>query len=214
MRAIANRVARKERRTPAREAKQATLRPRMPAKLRRAFNRTLRAARIERTWYRKRPMMNSRQIKAAIRTGKLVAVKTTALLRVVKSEDPTSLGGVQYPYLTPASARLLDSIANEFHERQQPLPQKFFLSVTSMTRDLERQVALRRAGYPAAKESTHGLGEAFDINVKFFQGESPPHFELIKEILNGLARKGAINLIDETEINGALHVARNPTYRG
>lgn len=180
-----------------------------------AYKRTLVKARVERQWYGNRPMMTGQQIRAAIANNRLVrVVENPSLFRIAKPTPKNPTGGVQYEYLTQSCANLLNHVAQEFSSRciYAGLEPKF-LNITSMTRDRERQDLLIQEGKPAARNSTHGLGEAFDINVKWFMGNSQPHFQVIKAILEELHAAKAINLIDETIINGALHVARNPRYR-
>lgn len=193
-----------------------SLKKRQPRKetVAQAFKRTLREAQIERTWFNNAPMFSTRQIQTAIQQGELVPVETIpGLVRIVSAEKG-KLSGVQYSYLTPECKKLFLSIATAFgKQRDTKKLEKHFLNVTSMTRDRERQARLRRQGYPAAEQSTHGLGEAFDINVTWLKSNAPSHFKILEGILNQLRAKGAINLIDETTINGALHVARNPNYK-
>ena len=180
--------------------------------LKKAFARTLKAAKIERQWFGHRPMMTERQIAFAKRRKDLVGVKDVpGKIRIVQT---IGLGGVQYALLAPACKNLLTEIANQFSQEQarQELEPKF-LSITSMTRSRKRQDELIAKGYPAARESTHGLGEAFDINVTWFRKNSPTHFQILKSILEEMHNHGRINLIDETAINGALHIARNPRWR-
>lgn len=171
-----------------------------------------RAAGIERKWFDNRPMMTREQIEQAQKQHKLEKIESVeGKIRIVPANE---LNGVQYALLTPACKDVLLEVADAFAREQTRLGlEKKFLSITSMTRDRERQDQLIKAGYPAAKESTHGLGEAFDINVKWFKKHSRQHFQVILSILRELKRQGRINLIDETAINGALHVARNPHWR-
>ncbi|MDO8634278.1 MAG: DUF5715 family protein [archaeon] len=187
--------------------------PRISPELRAAFQNALQSARIERRWFNNRPMVAGKAIQRAISRGLLVKVDDVAgLVRVVHSTG--TLGGVQYPYLTPECRELLLGIAKEFGIRRDALKLgKFFLSITSMTRDAERQEALRKEGYPATRQSTHGFGEAFDINVRFLSGNAPAHFEIIRGILEARHLSEEINFIDEIKINGAFHVARNPHYK-
>lgn len=179
-----------------------------------AFARTLEAAQVERTWYKQQPMMTANEITAAVRAGKLMRIVESNLISIARPSAENPLAGVQYAVLTPASSKLLNSIVNEFGARQARFKKKYFIRITSMTRDRQRQAELfRNSRYPAAKESTHGLGEAFDINAKWFMENSKAHFRLLQTLLGELHAQGAINLIDETAINGALHVARNPNYK-
>mgnify|MGYP001563880707 CR=1 FL=1 len=182
-------------------------------KLRLAFQRALQRARIERRWFNNRPMMTAKAIQRAISNGRLVQVgDVDGLVRVVHSTG--TLSGVQYAYLTPNCKTLLTGIATEFKvKRDTARLGELFLSITSMTRDAERQELLREQGYPAAKQSTHGLGEAFDINVGWLAKNAPSHFNIIRRILKERHHWGEINFIDETKINGAFHVARTPNYK-
>src|SRR3989344_1875330 len=100
-----------------------------------AFQKILAKARVERAWYQGRQMMASQAIQNAISKRQLVKVDDVAgLVRIVHSTG--ALSGVQYPYLTPESRGLLLGMAKEFGIRRDALKLgKFFLSITSMTRD-------------------------------------------------------------------------------
>lgn len=187
---------------------------RLPIVQRRLQIAVLDAAKVEREWY-DQPMMTRGEIREAIQSGRLVRVKQKSRLKITRPTKQNPLGGVQYPFLAPKAARLLRSISISFAKLCKknglaPVP----LTITSMTRDAERQIALRTStANPAAEISTHGLGEAFDVNVGRWREGGKLYVNILMALLTRLHKSGRINLIDETPINGALHVARNPQYK-
>ncbi|GEM_PF-1445155 len=146
------------------------------------------------------------------------AMTSGALMRVPDSGEgyKIEIKGVpeERRCLTEAAATLLQEVARAWiiQAQKENVENAQFLVVTSLTRSTEYQRKLQEAGiYPAAEDSSHERGLAFDVAIKWFRKNAPRAAEILQGVLEELKRQGMINFIDETTV-GCFHICPSPKY--
>jgi hypothetical protein len=135
---------------------------------------------------------------------------TTLAARAARSAERRALpgrsprtAGVWLPKARPELVAWLNDIADEFSQiapdRTPPL------WVTSVTRSVEHQLHLKSLGYIAPLPSTHCVGYAADIEMKWYR-RFRAH-RILRGLLLDRQRAGEVNVIDEGQ---AWHVCLRP----
>lgn len=104
------------------------------------------------------PMQNGHLLDSLADAGKLMKVEDGNHYKVDKLTH-------SYPYLTPNTAQLLDTIGSRFSDALKDTDMKGAqLHVTSLLRTLDSNKKLRKKNTNASEESAHLRGIAFDIS--------------------------------------------------
>ena len=175
------------------------------------LRRILEAQAVELGWWKEATKFaDATEVASAIESGKLVRVQDQGEGYKIEvkgvPEERRCLTAETSALLQEVSRRWLAKVQEAAVEKAQ------FLVVTSLTRSTDYQRKLQEAGiYPAAEDSSHERGLAFDVAVKWFRNNAPRAAEMLQGVLEELKRQGMINFIDETTV-GCLHVCPSPKY--
>lgn len=166
---------------------------------------------VELDWWEEEPKFaDAAEVAQAIKTGQLIQVPDIGVgYKIeVKGVPP------ERRCLTSATSALLQEVSRRWISgvRHAQLDAAQFLVVTSLTRPTDYQHELQQAGvYPAAEDSSHERGLAFDMAVKWFRSNSPRAAEILQRVLDDLKHEELINWIDETTV-GCFHICPSPKY--
>ena len=114
--------------------------------------------------------------------------------------------GLRFTRSRPAVVAVVNQMATELAAA---LPQAPRLWVTSMVRSVEHQLRLRSLGYAAVLPSSHCVGYACDLEMRWFR-----HYDqnnLLARLLFERQEAGQLNVIDEGQ---AWHLCVNPLACG
>ncbi len=114
--------------------------------------------------------------------------------------------GLRFTRSRPAVVAVVNQMATELAAA---LPQAPRLWVTSMVRSVEHQLRLRSLGYAAVLPSSHCVGYACDLEMRWFRQYDQNN--LLARLLFERQEAGQLNVIDEGQ---AWHLCINPLAGG
>ena len=114
--------------------------------------------------------------------------------------------GLRFTRSRPAVVAVVNQMATELAAA---LPQAPRLWVTSMVRSVEHQLRLRSLGYAAVLPSSHCVGYACDLEMRWFRQYDQNN--LLARLLFERQEAGQLNVIDEGQ---AWHLCVNPLACG
>jgi uncharacterized protein YcbK (DUF882 family) len=165
------------------------------------------AARSERSWREGQAYQQDSEVHQAYRSGELE-------LAIDRPHVGFS-SNMTFKYVTSEMNQAMDLIAQELVQRMasKNLPtDKTKLVITSTIRSVESQRRLIEEGKPAAVDSSHTYGIAFDISYEGFERHDPEAMKILEEILQELHQQGKINLIHE-RLQKVWHIALSPDFQ-
>jgi len=151
----------------------------------------------------------------ALRRRKLLRFRyrrqaTTLVTRAVRSAERRAwpgrtpgTAGLRFARVRPEAAAMLNQLAGEFAALAPAGTPPLW--VTSLARSVEHQRHLRDLGYAAALPSSHCVGYAADVEMKWFRRSGAD--AVLQQLLLDRQRAGQINVIDEGQ---AWHVCISP----